>query len=107
MGDLQIMAFKAKPGKRARLEELARYNVPMLRRSGYVTSRPANMLWTENDTLIAVFEWVEGGKERAKAHPDVRALAMDLSEVGIRVPLNTLPKDRVEHAIGTEASFAS
>ena len=106
MGDLQIMAFKAKLGKRERLEELARYNVPMLRRSGFVTSRPESLIWTENDTLIAVFEWVEGGKERAKTHPDVRALACDLSEVGTRVPLNSLPKGRVEFAIETQYAVA-
>ena len=100
MGDLQIMAFRAKPGKRARLEALARYNVPMLRRSGFVTSRPENVIWADKDTLIAVFEWFDGAKDRAKLHPDVRALAMDISEVGTRVPLHKLPQSRVTHAVG-------
>lgn len=63
------------------------------------------MLWIENDMLIVVFEWVEGGKECVKVYLDVCVLVMDLFEVGICVLLNVLLKDCVEYVIGIEVSF--
>ncbi|MBV9303744.1 MAG: hypothetical protein JOY62_05300 [Acidobacteriaceae bacterium] len=87
---LSIVAYKPKPGKEAELMSLTREHVPYLRSIGLATDRP-HVIATANDgTVVEVFEWVEGGVEKAHAHSGLRELWSRYSEACDFVPLKTL-----------------
>ena len=87
---LSIVAYKPKPGKEAELMALTREHVPLLRREGLVTARPHVIATAADGTVIEVFEWAEGGLEKAHHHPGVSALWTHYSAVCDYVPLKTL-----------------
>jgi len=87
---LSIAAYKPKPGKEAELMELAQEHVPFLRSIGLATQRPTVIATAADGTLVEVFEWVEGGIEKAHSHPGVLKMWGRYAEVCDYVPLNTL-----------------
>jgi hypothetical protein len=69
-----IVAYKPKPGRQEELEQLTREHVPLLRREGLATDRPVVAASAADGTIVEVFEWVEGGSQRAHSNPTVRKL---------------------------------
>ena len=87
---LSIVAYKPKPGKKAELHALAIEHVPFLRSLGLVTDRPHVMATAADGTIVEVFEWIEGGIEKAHSHPALGELWQQYATVCDYVPLNTL-----------------
>jgi hypothetical protein len=82
-----IVAYRPKPGKQAELEQLTREHVPLLRREGLATDRPVVAAKAADGTIVEVFEWAEGGAERAHSNPTVRKLWERYAAVCEIVPL--------------------
>lgn len=87
---LSIVAYKSKPGKEAELMALSQEHVPYLRSIGLATERPHVVATAGNGAIVEVFEWAEGGLDRAHSHPGVAELWTRYSAACDFVPLNTL-----------------
>jgi len=87
---LSIIAYKAKPGKETELMSLAREHVPYLRSLGFATERPHMVATAGDGTILEVFEWAEGGLEKAHAHAGLGELWMRYAAACDFVPLNSL-----------------
>jgi hypothetical protein len=87
---LSIVAYKAKPGKEADLMSLVKQHVPYLRSIGLATEREHIVARASNGTMLEIFEWAEGGLERAHAHAGVGELWTSFAAVCDFVPLQTL-----------------
>ena len=75
MGRMVIAAYKPHPGQEEALEELVRDHLPILRRLGLATDRPALAMRAGDGTIVEVFEWMsEEAVAAAHQNPDVRAL---------------------------------
>lgn len=75
MGQFVIVAYRPREGKEARLLELVREHMPILRREGLVTDRPALVMRAEDGTIVEVFEWRSAeAVERAHANEVVQAM---------------------------------
>ncbi|MEP7027267.1 MAG: antibiotic biosynthesis monooxygenase [Candidatus Eisenbacteria bacterium] len=75
MGQFVIAAYKPKPGKEALLLEVVREHVPILRKEGLVTLRPAHAMKCADGTIVEVFEW-ESAEAIAAAHTNPAVIAM-------------------------------
>lgn len=73
-GEMVIVGYRPHPGQAAELERLVADHVPILRRLGLATDRPALAMRAADGTVIEVFEWQPGGIERAHADPQAGAL---------------------------------
>lgn len=87
---LSIVAYKPKPGKEAELRMLAEEHVPYLRSIGVATERPHIIASAADGTIIEVFEWTEGGIEKAHSHPGLSQLWGRYAAACDYVPLKTL-----------------
>ncbi len=87
---LSIVAYKPKPGKDAELMALTQEHVPYLRSIGLATDRPHIVATAGDGTIIEVFEWVEGGIEKAHQHAGLGELWTRYAAACDFVPLNTL-----------------
>ncbi len=92
MGDMVIVAYRPKPGRGPELLALAKRHVPVLRRLGLATDRPASAMQGEGGVIVEVFEWQEGAMAAAHQHPEALALWQDYAAVCDYVPLRTLPE---------------
>lgn len=100
---LSIVAYKPKPGKDAELMSLTQEHVPYLRSLGLATERP-NIIATSTDgTIVEVFEWAEGGLEKAHAHAGLGEMWQRYSAICDFVPLNTLEESSMMFANFTVA----
>jgi hypothetical protein len=87
-----IVAYKPKPGKEADLLELTREHVPLLRAEGLATDHPVTACQAKDGTVVEVFEWVDGGVQRAHTNPVVHRLWERYAAACDIVPLATLPE---------------
>lgn len=70
-----IPVYKPKPGKEAELDALTREHVPILRRLGFATDRPALAMRARDGSIVEVFEWVsQEAIQKAHSHPEVLAM---------------------------------
>lgn len=92
MGDMVIVGYRPKPGMEADLEALTRDHVPLLRRLGLATERPALAMRSKTGVIIEVFEWRDGAIAEAHSHPDVQALWARYAAVCDYTPLGDLPE---------------
>jgi hypothetical protein len=99
MGDVVIVAYRAKPGRYEDLLELVRDHAPFLRRLGLATERPATAMRGQGDVIIEVFEWNKGAIAAAHENPEVQALWAHYAAVCDYTPLSDLPeaKDLFAH----------
>jgi hypothetical protein len=74
MGEIVIVAYRPKPGRRADLAALIGSHVPDLRAWGLATDLPSTVMTAKDGTVVEVFEWHDGAV--AKAHEDPRVLTM-------------------------------
>jgi hypothetical protein len=87
-----VVAYKPKPGKETELLQLTREHVPLLRAEGLATTRPITACQAKDGTVVEVFEWVEGGVERAHTNPVVQKLWERYAAACDYVPLTSLPE---------------
>ena len=92
MTDIVIVAYRPKPGMEDSLRELVTKHVPMLREIGLATEAPATTMQGNGGVVVEVFEWAEGGIQKAHGHPQVQALWEQFSAVCDYVPLKELPE---------------
>jgi hypothetical protein len=83
-----IVAYRPKPGREAELDQLTREHVPLLRSEGLATERLAIAAKAADGTVVEVFEWAEGGVERAHHNPAVTKLWQRYADACEIVPLN-------------------
>ncbi len=94
MGDIVIAAYRPKAGQDAALLQLVKAHVPLLRRLGLATDRPATAMRAKDGTIVEVFEWHTGAIAAAHENPDVLALWAKYDAVCDHVPLHDLPEAR-------------
>ena len=87
-----IVAYKPKPGKEADLLQLTREHVPLLRAEGLATGHPVTACQARDGTIVEVFEWADGGIERAHTNPVVMKLWERYAAACDIVPLTSLPE---------------
>ena len=85
-----IVAYRPKPGKEADLLQLTREHLPLLRAEGLATSREFIACRAADGTIVEVFEWEEGGIEKAHQNPRVKALWDRYFAACEIIPLNQL-----------------
>lgn len=90
MGDLEIVAYRPKPGYEEELLKLVRRHVPELRALNLVTDRPAQAM--RDGTVVETFEWREGAVEQAHEHPAVLTLWEEFALCADYVPLRERPE---------------
>lgn len=90
MGDMVIVAYRAKPGMMDALTALLADHVPFLRRLGLATDRPTLTMRARGDVIVEVFEWAEGALAIAHEHPEVLRLWDRYAAVCDYVPLRDL-----------------
>ena len=86
MGDVVIVAYRPKPGRKADLDALTREHIPYLRELDPV------LLQAGDGVVVEVFEWRDGAVQTAHSHPKVQALGARYAEVCDYVPLQGLPE---------------
>ena len=87
-----IVAYKPKPGKEADLLQLTREHVPLLRAEGLATGHPVTACQARDGTIVEVFEWADGGVQRAHTNPVVMKLWERYAAACDIVPLTSLPE---------------
>ncbi len=87
---LSIVAYKPKQGKEADLLALSHEHVPYLRSLGLATDRPHIVASAADGTIVEVFEWAEGGLEKAHQHAGLAVMWQRYAAACDYVPLNTL-----------------
>ena len=92
MGEIAVVAYRPKPGCDAALLALTREHHPILRKEGLVTDRPPIISRAGDGTIVEIFEWVDGGPERAHANAAVRSLWRRYESVCEYVPLTNVPE---------------
>ncbi len=94
MGDMVIVALRPKAGQEAKMLELLRGHVPLLRRLGLVTDRPALAMQASNGVVIEVFEWNTGAIEAAHENAEIGELWEEFDRVCEYIPLSQLPESK-------------
>jgi hypothetical protein len=87
-----IVAYKPKPGKEADLLQLTREHVPLLHAEGLATGHPVTACQAKDGTIVEVFEWADGGVQRAHTNPVVMKLWERYAAACDIVPLTSLPE---------------
>ena len=91
MGRFVIVAYTPKPGKGARLLNLVKKHLDVLRTEKLVTEKPAYVMKAADGTFVEIFEW-RSAEAIAKAHnfKAVQALWEEFAEVCDYTPLTNL-----------------
>lgn len=89
--EVVIAVYRPKPGMDAALREIISTHVPTLRAIGLATARPAILLRAADGAYLEIFEWVEGGAEKAHHDPRVMAVWNRFMETSDFAPISTLP----------------
>jgi hypothetical protein len=71
---------------------LSKEHVPYLRSIGAASERPHVVALAGDGTVVEVFEWLEGGLQKAHDHVGVQEMWARYSAACDYVPLNTLPE---------------
>jgi len=88
MSVLVIVAYRPRPGMEARLLELTKEHVPILRGQGLVTERPPYAMRSEDGTIIEVFEWKsQAAIDAAHSNPVVLQMWARYDEACEYIPL--------------------
>jgi quinol monooxygenase YgiN len=105
MGVFSIACYRPKEGKDDELLQLTREHVPILRKEGLVTERPAYAMRAKDGTIVEVFEWKSNAAiEGAHSNPEVAKLWKRYEAACEYVPLSTLAEAQDMFA-GFEAIF--
>lgn len=91
MGQFSIACYRPKTGKEDELLELTHEHIPILRKEGLVTDRPAYAMRAKDGTIVEVFEWrSKEAVSSAHANPEVMKLWERYAAACDYVPLSTL-----------------
>ena len=87
---LSIVAYRPKPAQESELLSLTAEHVPYLREKGMATERPHVVARASDGTVVEVFEWAEGGLDRAHSDAGVGELWSRFAAACDFVPLSSL-----------------
>ena len=91
MGQFSIACYRPKTGRDAELLALTHEHIPILRKEGLVTDRPAYAMRAQDGTIVEVFEWCsKEAVDGAHTNPEVLKLWERYAAVCDYVPLSTL-----------------
>ena len=91
MATFSIACYRPKEGKQEDLFVLTREHVPILRKEGLVTERPACAMRAKDGTIIEVFEWKSNEAiDAAHTNPEVIKLWKRYEAACDYVSLSTL-----------------
>lgn len=75
MGEIVIAVYKPKQGKLDDLLKVVKDHVPTLRKLGYATDRPSQVMLASDGTVVEVFEWTsQEAVDKAHSDPAVHKL---------------------------------
>lgn len=95
VGHFVIVCYRAKAGKEAALLELIRDHVPILRKQGLVTDRPAYVMRAKDGTIVEVFEWKSAkATDDAHSNPAVQGLWKQFGEACEYETIGNLPESK-------------
>jgi hypothetical protein len=87
-----IAIYRPKAGQQQALLDVVRTHMPVLRKQGLATARPAQVLRASDGTLLEIFEWVsEEAVERALHEPAEQTLWVRYGQVSDFGSLASLP----------------
>ena len=92
MPEIVLALYRAHAGKDAELRALIDRHLPALRAEGLITDRPPVLMRAADGTYIEMFEWVDGGAERAHHTPAVMAVWGPMGEIADFPALKDLPE---------------
>lgn len=93
MGILVICSYRIRRGREAEARRLLKEHVPLLRRHGLLTERPAIQGKGAAGTVVEVFEWVSKEASRqAPSIPEISAHWKAMAEAMNFTPLALLPE---------------
>ncbi len=93
MGILVICSYRIRRDRRADALRLLKEHVPLLRRHGLITGRPAIQGKGAADTVVEIFEWESAEKSRqAPSIPEIAAHWKAMAEAMNFTPLALLPE---------------
>ena len=75
MGIFVIACYKPKEGKNDLLLEAVREHLPVLRKEGLVTDKPAHIMKSKDGSIVEVFEW-KSAKAIEEAHKNKAVLEL-------------------------------
>lgn len=82
MGRIAIAVYRPKKGKEARLLDLVKNHLPILRKESLVTDRSPIIARASDNSIIEIFEWKSSEAIAAAHHnPEVAKLWASFSEV--------------------------
>jgi hypothetical protein len=82
MGRTVIVVYRPKKGKEAKLKEVLKDHLPLLRRQGLATERKSIVMQATDRSVVEVFEWKSAQAiEDAHTNPEVGKLWDRFSEV--------------------------
>jgi hypothetical protein len=90
MGYVVVVAYRPKTGCAEVLLELTREHHPILLGEGLVTDRPPIISRASDGTIVEIFEWVDGGVERAHGNAAVGDLWRRYEALCEYIPLTGL-----------------
>lgn len=93
MGQFVIVAYRPRQGQEARLLDLVRGHVPVLRSQGLATDRPPLVMRAADGTIVEVFEWSSAAAvDRAHSNEAVKAMWASFEEACEYTTLASLPE---------------
>lgn len=91
--EIVIALYRPHEGCDAELRDLIREHVPLLRRLGLATDRPAALCRSEDGTYLELFEWTSAeAAQRAHEHPEVARVWEPMGAIADFVTLGSLPE---------------
>lgn len=95
MGVFVISAYRPKPGQEARLLEVLRTHLPILRGEGLATDRPSHVMRAKDGTVLEVFEWEsQGAIDAAHENAAVKAMWEEFEKACEYATLSRLPESQ-------------
>ncbi len=99
MGKISVAAFKAKPTKEEELLQVIADRLPLLRRLGLATERPAILMRSREGAVIQICEWANNEAiEKAHQTPEVLALWDRFDACSTYVKLESLAETHEDFA---------
>ena len=91
MGIMVIAAYRPRDGKAARLLELMKEHVPILRQQNLVTDRESQAMRAGDGTIVEVFEWKsQASIDAAHTNPEVQKMWERFAEACEYAPLASI-----------------
>jgi len=90
--EIVMALYRAHPGHEDELAAVVARHFPVLQEQGLVTDRAPMLMRSSDGTWIEIFEWVDGGAERAHTNPAVQEVWGAMMPIADFTTLAELPE---------------